>query len=266
LRSPPQGRSSRCPFGRIFEAGASPLHAVDRYVYPFRASRSGLRPPVGTPDPADSFFASPPRAGNSAGANASTSSGSSLPRGAISTAVPDPMSKDRKGFGPASRRAPLGRGRHCRGWPLAVLPAEINPLLWARSSQPTRPFRLPRLRESSGPRSQHCSLPLVSSSGRRAPNGGLRDGKRITRPRTLTAQPTYAPKHKKLALSDDLGHLAGRRWEGLHQEGPLPPIAHPHIGDFRDRRRGSVDRAILDSLISFVKPQELLPSHGADRP
>ncbi len=29
----------RCPCGRNFEAGASPLRAVDRYGHPFRASR-----------------------------------------------------------------------------------------------------------------------------------------------------------------------------------------------------------------------------------
>ncbi len=38
-----------CPFGRVFEAGAPPLRAVDRYDNPFRASLSGFWPPVGAP-------------------------------------------------------------------------------------------------------------------------------------------------------------------------------------------------------------------------
>ena len=39
---------------------------------------------------------------------------------------------------------------------------------------------------------------------------------------------------QKLALSDDIGHLAGLRWEGRPVgSGPLQPIAHL-CGDFRD--------------------------------
>lgn len=47
-------RASQGPAARNFEAGASPLHAIDRSDDPFRASLSGFWPPVGARLPAGS--------------------------------------------------------------------------------------------------------------------------------------------------------------------------------------------------------------------